>query len=183
MIRRLFVAAEIPPASQARLYAAAALLRERAAQARVTRRENFHITLAFLGETDREADIRRAMDETRVPAFSLSIRGAGRFTGRGGELWWAGVDPCPALHILYQRLWAALERAGFAPEQRPFKPHLTLARGVSGAQGADARALGLSAPEPVFVGHITLFESAYRDGRLRYLPRYRRVLSEPGGGV
>ena len=83
MIRRLFVAAEIPPASQARLYAAAALLRERAAQARVTRRENFHITLAFLGETDREADIRRAMDETRVPAFSLSIRGAGRFTGRG----------------------------------------------------------------------------------------------------
>ena len=70
MIRRLFVAAEIPPASQARLYAAAALLRERAAQARVTRRENFHITLAFLGETDREADIRAGL-----PAAAASCGG------------------------------------------------------------------------------------------------------------
>lgn len=52
MTRRLFVAVEIPPMIQAQLYAAAALLRERAALARVTRRENFHITLAFLGETD-----------------------------------------------------------------------------------------------------------------------------------
>lgn len=76
MTRRLFVAVEIPPMIQAQLYAAAALLRERAALARVTRRENFHITLAFLGETDREADVRRAMDETCAPAFSLTIRGA-----------------------------------------------------------------------------------------------------------
>ena len=183
MTRRLFVAVERPPMIQAQLYAAAALLRERAALARVTRRENFHITLAFLGETDREADVRRAMDETCAPAFSLTIRGAGRFTGRDGALWWAGVDPCPGLDALYRRLWAALERVGFTPERRPFKPHLTLARGVTGADGVDARTLGLSAPVSVQVGHITLFESTRRDGRLRYLPRYRRMFSDLTGGI
>ena len=120
MIRRLFVAVEIPPASQARLYAAAVLLRERAAQARVTRRENFHITLAFLGETDREADIRRAMDETRVPAFSLSIRGAGPVYRPRRRAVVGGRRSLSCAPYPVSKLWAALERAGFAPEQRPF---------------------------------------------------------------
>ena len=42
---------------------------------------------------------------------------------------WVGLDdPRQALENLNERLMAALTPLGFPPEDRPFQPHLTLAR-------------------------------------------------------
>lgn len=180
MIRRLFVAVELPPQTQTRLFAAAQRLRETAARARVTACGNFHITLAFIGETDREAAVRRAMERVRAEEFELELRGVGKFSGRDGDIWWVGAAD-RRLRSLHDGLAAALAAEGFAPDGRAFKPHLTLARGVIGAAGLDARALGLDVPVGVRVDHITLYESTRRDGRLCYVPLFRRPLSRTEG--
>ena len=47
---------------------------------------------------------------------------------------WIGLDdPSQALGRLNERLMAALTPLGFPPEERPFHPHLTLARAQNGA--------------------------------------------------
>ena len=101
---------------------------------RWTRPEGVHLTLKFLGETPAtsvaaiEGALARAV--RGVPSFRLALGAPGTFGGRRGPrvLW---VDVEGELQPL-QQLQAAVERelaaAGFAPEEREFSPHLTLAR-------------------------------------------------------
>lgn len=86
---------------------------------------DLHLTLAFLGETER-VDAARAALETLSGSgrFSLTAEGLGRF----GDTWWAGTVPCPALEALAGAARRALEAEGFSLEKKPFVPHITLAR-------------------------------------------------------
>lgn len=86
---------------------------------------DLHLTLAFLGETER-ADAARAALETLAGSgrFSLTAEGLGRF----GDTWWAGTAPCPELEALAAAARRALEAEGFSLEKKPFVPHITLAR-------------------------------------------------------
>ncbi len=95
---------------------------------RVVSPHNLHITLKFIGATAATAlpDIIRAMQEAIAGhhAFTLQLRGAGRFQ----SALWLGVAPNAALSALASALNAALAPLGFAPETKPYRPHLTLAR-------------------------------------------------------
>ena len=101
---------------------------------RWTRPEGVHITLKFLGETPAsslpaiEAALARAVRGAQP--FRLALGAPGTFGNRRGpRVLWVDVegDVKPL-----QQLQAAVERelaaAGFAPEERDFSPHLTLAR-------------------------------------------------------
>ena len=87
--------------------------------------DDLHLTLAFLGQTER-ADAARTALETLAGSgrFSLTAEGLGCF----GDTWWAGTALCPALEILAASARRALEAASFSLEKRPFAPHITLAR-------------------------------------------------------
>lgn len=94
----------------------------------------FHFTLKFFGDIDPEA-ARRAADalgqvaaETRP--FTLEVAGLGAFppTGRPSVLWSGLGDGRANLVALAGQVEAAMARAGFPREARPFKPHLTLGR-------------------------------------------------------
>lgn len=93
-----------------------------------------HITLKFLGYVaeDRLADITQACRRAAaaVQAFDLSFRGIGAFPRwRGARVLWMGIDTGEApLAQLQQRVDAEFGALGFEPEERPFSPHLTLAR-------------------------------------------------------
>ena len=95
--------------------------------------EQWHLTLAFLGEVDeRRADrlgSRLARAAGRHPAMQLRVVGAGRFgSRRQGRVLWAGVtgDVQP-LGRLAAAVGAAARREDIAVPAR-FRPHLTLAR-------------------------------------------------------
>ena len=62
--------------------------------------------------------------------FSLRIEGSGVFPGKGMPkvLWLAIHDPFGKLAELQSHLEAECVQAGFAKEERPFRPHLTIAR-------------------------------------------------------
>ena len=93
-----------------------------------------HLTLKFLGSIsiDRISEINRAIEEATqgIPPFRLEAKGLGVFPSlRRVQVAWVGISgEIDKLSQLQQQLESNLARLGFAPETRPFTPHLTLAR-------------------------------------------------------
>lgn len=96
----------------------------------LTRPENLHLTLAFLGETDSECvdDICWAMDKVRMSPPELIFDRIGMFKQDNGDIWWLGMKENKPLDELQFRLADNLTYKGFKLEERKFIPHLTLAR-------------------------------------------------------
>lgn len=95
---------------------------------------NLHLTLKFLGELPPDA-LEPAKDGLAEAVagetlFSLHFFGLGAFPGmaRPRVLWVGVAEGGPAAQALQARVEAALTRRGFAREERPFSPHLTLGR-------------------------------------------------------
>lgn len=129
--------------------------------ANYTRRENLHLTLAFIGETDRTDDIVRIMENCAGAPFSIAICGSGDF---GGELFWAGIENAPALAALAKHLQKSLSTEGFDIQRHSFVPHITLARQVR--RGGGVR---LNIPKTLMtVGSISLMKSERIGGKLVY---------------
>ena len=166
---RLFIAINFGDTALDSFEAARERLRAQAGRANYSRRENLHLTLAFLGElpSSRLPDIEAAMKAAAAGAgeFSLSFDHAGRFRRDGGDIWWLGAADCPALTALQSRLASELKSRGFALEDRRFSPHLTLARRVFGT--ADAASL-LDSPVPCRVSGMSLMLSERPGGKLTY---------------
>lgn len=159
---RLFVALQIPNSARASLLTAICQMKE-LGRGNFTRPENLHITLVFLGEAGDEEAARQALSLIQGRAFSLSISGLGSF----GDLYWAGVEPSPALLSLQRQVVQSFQAAGFQLEHRPYRPHLTLCRQFRpyGAFRADRVAVH---PPTCSIERISLMESLRQDGRLRY---------------
>ena len=175
---RLFIAISLPESWTAALHSASAVLRKHSLHGSFTRRENFHLTLAFLGETERRAAAEAAMDRVSAPGFDLQIGAPGLFRQRDGDLWWLGIEPSPALLEVHRQLTEELSAAGFVLERRPFRPHLTLGRQVVPAPGFDRAAFARSLPPMgTKVRRITLMQSERIQDRLTYTPLHHRALS------
>ena len=115
-----------------------ALAASRGVNTRLARRDTWHVTLAFLGEVAEDRGpgaamaIERAVSAWRAAAPGppqLRLAGGGRF-GRGRfTLLWVGVDgDREALAGLSWQVRRELKRDRLPYDDRPFKPHLTIAR-------------------------------------------------------
>jgi RNA 2',3'-cyclic 3'-phosphodiesterase len=159
---RLFVGLELPWEVRQRvaLLAGAGL-----PGARWVPKENYHVTLRFIGEAPRflAEEIDHALAALKAPAFTLTLAGVGTFAkgGRSQSLW-LGAERCEPLERLQGKIETALQRCGLEPERRRFQPHLTLARldGTAEARLAGfVQAHNLFRVEPVPVELFTLFSS------------------------
>ena len=121
---RLFLAIPLSPSVQGALLSAQADLR-RQGRGAFPPPENLHLTLAFLGETDRPDQARSALRAVSRRPFSLAVGGP---LGHFDDLWWAGVRASRALEDLALSLRSDLRARGFCLEDRPFRPHITLVR-------------------------------------------------------
>jgi len=132
---RLFVALVPPPAAVDELAGALADLPATAPALRWVRPEQWHLTLAFLGEVDdarRDELVRRlARVAGRHPPPTLSLAGGGRFGTR--VLWTRVVGDRAGLRRLVDSVRAAARRSGLPTDPRTYRPHLTLARGAGPA--------------------------------------------------
>lgn len=90
--------------------------------------ESLHITLVFLGQVPEPTlpHIERELSELNFAPFPLKLIGVNTFP-RGGVLF-AEIEPARGLLYLQEKVTAAMARCGFAPEDRPYHPHITLAR-------------------------------------------------------
>lgn len=174
---RLFIAVLFNQEIKDGLCEAIGHLQKHASQGNFTRRENLHLTLAFLGETAKLNEVKRAMDRVDSAPFLLSLGGFGKFGRGGGDIFWIGVKKSEALAAVYSRLWAELSTAGFTPEARAFQPHLTLGREVrvDGSFCADDFEKSI-APMGMTVTKLSLMKSERIQGRLTYTEIYTRQL-------
>jgi 2'-5' RNA ligase len=95
--------------------------------------KNIHLTIKFLGDVsvgnlDLLSDIIQS-EVNRHPSFDLSVGGLGTFPSiRRPRVIWVGVKAPAELDALHRGVEAEMAHLGYAPEDRPFSPHLTLGR-------------------------------------------------------
>ena len=177
---RLFVAVPLPRELTDR---AAALLPSALPAIRPVRSELMHITLAFLGWTpDDQLDAVVAAARaaaTGQQAFGLSFAAAGRFpaTGRPRVVWLGIGEGQSGLARLAARVGDELRTRDLKFDDRPFAPHLTLARVRDEATGPEGRTIAaaveaLEVPElRTRVERIAVVESVLSPKGPRYTER------------
>jgi 2'-5' RNA ligase len=121
--------------------------------ARWTRREQWHLTLQFLGnrvDLDATATALRTLEGAASASLQLGRLGAFSTPRRARVVWLGVAEGGGWLGALAADVARTLAPTGFVPEDRPYHPHLTLARF---AAPADVRA-ALEAPAAVPAGPI-----------------------------
>lgn len=153
--------------------------------------EQLHLTLRFFADLppalgDAVAGAAAAACASAAP-FDLEVRGLGRFPAHGPlRVIWAGLgagrEPLVALAAALGR---ELEARGFPVEERPFAPHLTLAR-ARDPRGSkeNARAVAAFAPSVGSLGTqrvdaLVLYRSDLGTGPPVHTPLGRFPLTGP----
>jgi 2'-5' RNA ligase len=129
-------------------------------EVRWVRPEAIHLTLKFFGDIPESAvaGIAAVVEKAAAGAapFSLEIGGAGVFPDRRRPrvLWLGMSGDVPRLLHFQQELEGELGMAGFPAEERPFRPHLTLAR-IKSPQGLTGLEKALEKGEGYAAGRFT----------------------------
>ncbi len=91
--------------------------------------DDLHMTLVFMGRITSEqiACARNMADKIRVEPFTLELSMVGYW--KRPRILWCSPDAAPEpLSRLVYDLQQGLSACGVRPEERPYKPHVTLAR-------------------------------------------------------
>ncbi|WP_226001672.1 RNA 2',3'-cyclic phosphodiesterase [Paenibacillus sp. BJ-4] len=143
---------------------------------------DYHVTLQFLGDVA-TSDIPK-LEQALVQAtaehapFTLGIGEAG-FFGREQfpRVLWRGVTgQRESLDQLFHSILRATEPLGFKPEERPYRPHITVARSYTGQQPAPSSVWQPNdrIAEPWEVGEFVLYAT-----RLGQKPMYQIIQTFP----
>ena len=183
---RLFIAASLPETTRLQIEATVAPLRSRLPAASWTRAESFHLTLAFLGDLDESViqplsvELDTRLSEER--AFDLTAAGAGFFPDqRRSRVAWIGLEPREPLIRVAALVRDAVRGVSLAFDEKPFAPHLTLARLRArwSRQDVDQFLSRLSdfRSEPARLDAVTLFQSQLSSKGAIHTPLHRVLLN------
>jgi 2'-5' RNA ligase len=148
---------------------------------RWVRLDGLHLTLRFLGPTaeehvDATTAAVRAVAAAASGPIELELAGAGAFPrpDRPRTLWIGVRGDLDGLSRLAASTERALVGAGWPPESRPFRPHLTLARSDGLPAGALVATRLADAMADLSIGcsvdRVGLYESVTGGGPARYVP-------------
>ena len=186
MMLRSFIALEIPAEVQSALARSIASLQKNLPNPliRWVARQNVHLTLKFLGDVS-PANLERLAEALRSEVaayepFSMSVGRLGAFpTPRRARVLWIGLDAPAELMVLLHSVELVSARLGYASEDRPFSPHLTIGRVGQTVSGADLQriraaleATNIGTIGSVCVDTVQIFKSDLQPGGSVYTPLY-----------
>jgi 2'-5' RNA ligase len=129
---RLFVGLAISQELRESLASLIQGLRQADSSPRWVNPANLHVTLKFIGEVPQEklAPITEALTAVHITEpLELQLRGLGFFpNARRPAVAWVGMEPAEPLARLACEIDRSLAAVGIQREERPFVPHLTIAR-------------------------------------------------------
>lgn len=177
---RLFIGIPLAAAAAAALAAITKRLQRAEDGLRWSTPESWHITLQFLGNTTPQqySCVAAQLRQLTAPDLTIEMEGFGFFDRAG--VFHAAVRVTPDLLLLQQRVLAASSRCGFVAEDRPYHPHITLARSKGGSHGIRnlKQRFQPGAAIPGFTAReFLLYESFLGPGGSRYQVRERFPLS------
>jgi 2'-5' RNA ligase len=135
---RLFVALDIGDAIRERITRFVDGVRNFAPDARWVKPESLHVTLKFIGEQPDATveNIKQELVSIASASSGIHFHGYGFFpTAKSARVFWIGMDSGPELAQLAAMVDNKMATVGIPREDRPFSPHLTLAR-ASGGSGS-----------------------------------------------
>jgi 2'-5' RNA ligase len=131
---RYFVALPIPAAQRSGLKAWVCEKKEEWPFTKWVHEADYHLTLQFLGNVAAQQlnQVKEALTllaRETVP-FRLAMEGIGTFgrPDRPQILWVGATGELERLHALQSLVTARMRPLGFKPDDRPYRPHITLAR-------------------------------------------------------
>lgn len=140
--------------------------------------QRMHLTLRFLGNTplDKLDELAAALDEvaqSHAP-FKLNLDALGCFPNeRRPRVIWVGVEGDVArAEALRAAIEAKIGSLGWEPEEKSFRPHLTLGRVKDRKATIDLPWGQGVAPAVIDVEEVVLFESQLRRSGPRYIARH-----------
>ena len=146
-------------------------------------RENIHLTLKFLGNvpTPRLSEVKSSLQQLIFPLFKAEIKGAGAFPNLNHmNVIWVGVEEgWSQVEQIYEQVEKLLSVLGFRRENRPFSPHITIARVRSGRKRDEIanflRHLGNESFGTITVDKVRLKQSILSSSG----PKYSTLLEVP----
>jgi 2'-5' RNA ligase len=128
---RIFIGIDLDPEIRGRISRFLEGVQGFAADARWVRPESLHITLKFIGEQtpERVEAIAERLRRVKGGEFEIRSGGYGFFpTAKAPRVFWIGIHAGPQLAELAGSIDVATAELGIPREDRPYSPHLTLAR-------------------------------------------------------
>lgn len=144
------------------------------------RAENFHLTLFFFGEISEQQVsnidefLRSLVKDSSVVTFSLT--GPGIFKkGNEPQVLWLGIKATDQLSELKKEVDKAVLTLGFSPNDKTFRPHLTLGRflphqQISSVLDNALKDIQLMEPIEYYASKLILFESKLFPAGPQYYP-------------
>lgn len=148
---RIFIGIDLDPGVRRRIARFLEGVQGFAPDSRWVRPESLHITLKFIGEQKAEQveAIAERLRRIESSEFEIRVDGYGFFpTAKAPRVFWIGIHAGPELAALAESVDAAVADLGIPSEDRPYSPHLTLAR-AGGRSGSPKWRKG-DAPNAVF---------------------------------
>lgn len=144
-------------------------LRKNALKGNFSRVSNLHITLAFIGETERLSEAEKALEAVEFSPFEIAFDRVGLFNkGRSGDVCWLGLREEREITALAGSVSRELIKRGFRLENRKFKAHLTLGREVVFKDAFEPAKYALPQNLSYTVDRISLMKSERIKGVLTY---------------
>lgn len=170
---RVFFAIEFDEPIKEYLYEIQNELREHCRGGNYTHKENFHLTLRFMGEQDQKQieQLKAVLDNTarEMKEFQLWLGKPGCFDRGSKKIIWLGLQKSGELQALYNRLEEQLQSSGYPKEGRLYRPHITLVRETRSDDFNETASKIKTRGFPVRVKFISLMESTRIDNKLTYL--------------
>lgn len=175
---RLFIAIRLETPVVEALWKTEGQLRSYAEKGSFPKKENLHLTLTFLGETENSRLAEQVLSAIDAAPFLLITAGAGRFDGKNNrDTYWAGIRENPALMALQEQLVHALRSNGCSLEERSYWPHVTLGRNVQIRKAFSLDEFAAEVPQMQMpVAHISLMRSEQIGGEHVYTEIYTKRL-------
>lgn len=123
-------------------------------------KQNLHLTLTFIGETDKRYQIQDIMREIGFQPFRIVLTEAGNF----GDTQWIGVKGNQKLKGYVNELQKKFREQGIPYDGKKFTPHITLLRGTKANRPYIVKIPKLD----MQAEKISLMKSEQKDGRMVY---------------
>ncbi len=133
--QRLFIAALLSKQQQQVLIESQKTLRQHSKRLSLTKPENLHLTLYFLGDVqqDRVGCVCDALNEIKGKGYKNlygKISHYGFFSRNRGKLVYGGLQVSSGVYRLVETMEKTLSAFNVQPQRRKWLPHVTLARRV-----------------------------------------------------
>ncbi|MBQ9065812.1 MAG: RNA 2',3'-cyclic phosphodiesterase [Blautia sp.] len=161
---RLFIAIQLTDSMKKALVGTLHDLKKQGIAGNYVPMQNFHITLAFIGEYNDTAPIKEVMDSIPVEKARLSFSDFGNF----GDAFYIGIKGNQKIKKYASDLRKGLASRGIPCDTAKFEPHVTLIRKQKGP-----RPSGIPLPKAdMTVSKVSLMKSETRDGKTVYKELY-----------